>query len=45
MSEDLVEKPFRDAAAKVEAAHNAAVEDAKAKVQNAKSSALKKVSS
>lgn len=44
MSEDLADKPFRDASSKVEDSHAAAVEDAKSKVQKAKASALKKVS-
>ena len=43
MSEDLVEKPFSEAAAKVEEAHQKASEDLKSKVASAKASALKKL--
>jgi len=44
MSEDLVEGPFNSAAKKVEEAYDQAAAGLKAKVENAKSEALKKVS-
>ncbi len=44
MSGDLTEEPFKAAAKKVEEAHAQASEELKAKVQEAKSSALKKLS-
>jgi len=44
MSEDLVEEPFRSAIKKVEEAYDKAAADLKARVEKAKSEALKKVS-
>jgi hypothetical protein len=43
MSEDVVEEPFRSATEKVEASHQEAVEELRARVSKAKSDALKKV--
>lgn len=44
MSEEIVEKPFEEAAEQVEATHKQAVSDLKSKVEKAKSAALSKVS-
>ena len=44
MSEDLVEEPFRSAAKRVEETYDQAAGDLKAKVERAKSEALKKIS-
>jgi len=44
MSEDLVEEPFKAVARKVEDAYDKAAADLKAKVEKAKSEALRKVS-
>jgi len=44
MSEDIVEKAFVSAIAEVDNAHRVAVEDASAKVEDAKAEALKKIS-
>jgi hypothetical protein len=44
MSEDMVEEPFKAAAKKVDEAYDKAAADLKAKVEKAKSEALKKVS-
>ncbi len=41
----VVDKPFKAAAEKVEACHQQAVEDLRAKVAGAKEAALKKISS
>ena len=43
MSEDLVDEPFKQAARKVEQAFDRAGEELKARVQEAKVEALKKV--
>ena len=43
MSEDLVEEPFNSSAKRVEEAYDKADADLKAKVEKAKSEALKKV--
>ena len=43
MSEDLADEPFRAAAKKVEEAHDLAAEELKAKVAEAKASALTKL--
>jgi hypothetical protein len=45
MSEDIVEEPFESAAEKVETSHREAVARLKARVEEAKSAALKKISS
>lgn len=44
MTEEIIDEPFDDAAEKVEAAHQQAVADLRAKLEKAKSAALKKVS-
>jgi len=44
MSEDLVEEPFKAAAKRVEEAYDKAAADLKARVEKAKSEALKNVS-
>jgi len=44
MSKDLADEPFNSAAKRVEEAYDKAVADLKAKVERAKSEALKKVS-
>ena len=44
MSEDLVDEPFKSAAKRAEDAYDKAAADLKAKVEKAKSEALKKVS-
>ena len=43
MSEDLTDAPFKEAAERLEQTYEQAVEDVKAKVQKAKSAAVKKV--
>jgi len=45
MSEELVNEPFDEAAEKVEAAHKQAVADLRSRLEKARSTALKKVSS
>jgi hypothetical protein len=45
MTEETVDGPFNAAAEKVEAAHRQAVADLRSKLEKAKASALKKVSS
>jgi hypothetical protein len=44
MSEDLVEEPFRSAAKRVADAYDRAADELKARVEKAKSDALKKIS-
>jgi hypothetical protein len=44
MSEDLVDEPFKSAAKRVEEAYDKAAADLKAKVEKAKSEALREVS-
>jgi hypothetical protein len=43
MSEEAVDKPFRLAAERVEQSHKEIVDDLRAKVENAKAEALKKI--
>jgi hypothetical protein len=43
MSEDLVDEPFRSAAKRVNESYDQAAEELKAKVEKAKSEALKKI--
>lgn len=45
MSEEITDKPFSSAAEHVDEAHREAVAEAKAKVEKAKSEALRKLSS
>jgi hypothetical protein len=45
LSEEVVDKHFREAADEVEASHKDAVAQLKAKVEKAKADALKKISS
>ncbi|HKT22163.1 MAG TPA: hypothetical protein VJR06_06110 [Nitrososphaerales archaeon] len=44
MSDDLVDEPFKAAAKRVADAYDRAADDLKAKVEKAKSDALKKIS-
>jgi uncharacterized protein YjbJ (UPF0337 family) len=43
MSEEITDKPFREASDKVEAEVQKGIEDVKSRVESAKSAALKKV--